>query len=139
MEKQIIYEGFLRLASNGEEDDILYLDKDSSNPEEEFNYYKWDDEPLAEILECDIANKNVTVRYYISNKKLSLEEANDYLIRQICGIADADYCMRYSECTGYLWTDEEINIGGHDLLKELKCYENYYLILIVDINNHSKV
>jgi hypothetical protein len=135
MEKQIIYEGFLRLDSNGEEDDILYLDKNSSKSDEEFSYNKWDNNPLAEILECDIANKQVTVKYYISNKKLSLEKANDCFIRQLCGLADADYCMRYSEYTGYLWTDEEIKIGGHDLLKELKCYENDYLILIVDINN----
>lgn len=132
MSKQLIYEGFIRLDSNGEEDEILYLDTISSDRDKK-SYSKYDLDPFAETLEESISNKSVTARYYISSKKITLEEANDKLIRQIYGVADVDYCMRYSEITGYLWTNEEINIGGHNLLDELKSYYDEYLILVIDI------
>jgi hypothetical protein len=35
------------------------------------------------------------------------------------GLGEADVGHRYSEITGYLWTDEEIMVGGHDLIEEL--------------------
>lgn len=129
---QQTYEGFLRLESNSEEDDILWLDTKSNNKELSCIDI-WEDEPLAEILEEEISGKQVCLKYYISNKKLSLEDAEACFIRIIEGEVDAEYTMRYSEYTGYLWTDEEIKIGGHNLLEELKSNKDKYLILIVDI------
>lgn len=120
----IIYEGFLKLDSNGEEDDILFLEGH--------------DEPVAEELEYKIGNKFATVRYYISDKEVSLEQAQEHFIRQLYGEIDASYSMRYSEYTGYLWTDEDLNVGGHDLLTELKSYIGKYLILIVEIDQQKE-
>lgn len=113
-----IHNGFLKIDSNGEEDDILYLNS----------------EPLAEELEylhCKIA----TIKYYISDKEITLEQAEELFIKSLFGQIEADYCMRYSDITGYLWTDEELMVGGHDLLNELKTYNGKYLILIADTDN----
>lgn len=118
--KNFIYEGYLKLGSNGEEEDILFLQDR--------------DEPVAEELEYKLSNKFCTVRYYICNTKVTLEEAQEYFIRQLYGEIDVLYGMSYSEITGYLWTDEKLNVGGHDLLNELKSYVGKYLILIVDID-----
>lgn len=113
-----IHTGFLKLGSNSKEDDILFLDS----------------EPLAEKLDY-LHRKFATVQYYISDKKVTLEQAQEKFLNSLFGQIDVDYTMQYSETSGYLWTDEEFNVGGHNLLQELKTYHNKYLILIVDIDN----
>ena len=50
------------------------------------------------------------------------------MLKFIGGI-EADFNPRYSEITGYLWTDEELNVGGHDLMAELKSNVGKWLIL----------
>lgn len=129
---QLTYEGFIRLKSNGEEDDILWLDTKSDKANIDCVDI-WDDEPLAGILESSIRHKKVSVKYYISSEKVTQEVAEDNFIRTIEGDSKVEYQMGYSEYTGYLWTDEEITIGGHDLLKELKSFENQYLLLIIAV------
>lgn len=110
-----VHAGFLRIGGNGEGNDILFFES----------------EPIAEELEY-LHGKIATVKYYISEKEVTLEHAEELFIKSLFGQIEADYCMRYSEITGYLWTDEELNIGGHDLLKELKTFDGKYLILLVD-------
>jgi hypothetical protein len=56
---------------------------------------------------------------------LSLECGCDEML----GEGDATFGARYSEDTGYLWTDEELNVGGHDLLGELESHEGRYCLL----------
>ena len=119
-----IYNGYLKLGSNGEENDILFLEGH--------------DYPVAEELCDEIANKFVFIRYYVSNIKITLEQAEEYFIRQLYGEIEVNYEMRYSEITGYLWTDEELKVGGHDLLEEFKTYIGKYLILIAEIDEDKE-
>ena len=118
--EEFIYKGFLKLGSNGEDDEILFLDNSCT--------------PFVEDIFYDIANKFATVRYFISDKKVLLEEAQKLFIEKLYGKISVEYEIHYSETTGYLWTTEELEVGGHDLLEELKSYIGKYLILIVDIN-----
>jgi hypothetical protein len=121
-----LYQGFLREGGWGEADDILYL---ISGDETE------DVEPLAVILQDDLDDKTVSVRYYICDKRCTLEEAKESFIKQLSGQVDTDVRAHYSEITGYLWTDEKINIGGHDLIEELHSHKDKWLILLIDIHN----
>lgn len=114
---QKIYSGFLKLGSNGEEEDVLFLSS----------------KPLAEALN-DLHHKIATIRYYISDKEVTLEQAQQLFVDSLFGKVDAIYNMHYSDITGYLWTDEELNVGGHNLLNELMTYLGKYLILVADIN-----
>ena len=50
----------------------------------------------------------------------------------VMGDANVDLQSRYSEITGYLWTDEDLNVGGHDLLAELKGHVGKWLIMEVE-------
>ncbi len=121
---QKIYSGFLEEGGWGEAFDILYLVSKKG---------KDSDEPLAEILEEDFGGKQVSVSYYICNSKCTLEEAQESFIKSLVGIVDTNVGAKYSEITGFLWADEEINIGGHDLIEELHNYKGKWLILVVDI------
>jgi hypothetical protein len=121
-----VFEGYLKYTDNGEGDDILYFLTFGETV------------PLAELLQEEIGNKLVTVRYYISDRVVSIEEAQQKFINQLFGVLDANYNVVYSEITGYLWTDQEINVGGHDLLEELATYHGKYLILEVEIHDDKK-
>ena len=118
--KTRIFSGFLESKDWGEATDILYL----STAEE----------PLAEILGDALADNVVTVRYYITEKECTIDEAQEVFWNGLCGGVEADVGAHYSEITGFLWCDEEINIGGHDLIEELHSYVGKWLILIVDIH-----
>lgn len=110
------YKGLLSLHSFGECDAVLYLSSER--------------EPLASVLKDNISNKQVSVRYWITNCKASVEEATaDFM-----GWATCEFESRYSEITGYLWTDEECKIGGHNLIAELRSFVDKWLILQIDIH-----
>lgn len=116
---QLIYNGLLCLRSWGEADDILYL----STLER----------PLIEELEI-IHKKKVTVRYWITDKQITKEEANNITALMAEGIVDANLWAQYSEITGYLYTDEELNIGGHNLLQELKSFIGKWVYLEIQMH-----
>lgn len=114
------YSGFLTVREYGEASGVLFI--------------KGSDSPLAESLQHDISGKQVSARYWITNSACTRDEAVEEFVKRLHGCANCKFESYYSEITGYLWTDEEINIGGHDLLAELATHAGKYLILEVDIH-----
>ncbi len=112
--KRCTYRGWLRLASHGEGLDILFLD--ARQPHGGLG------DPLAERIKDDIAahGRYLTVRYWIADIKATKDALQEAWLRQVMGLGEAEFAHRYSEITGYLWTDEEVKVGGHELLDELK-------------------
>jgi len=92
----------------------------------------YNSKPFPEIWDEDFSRKKVTVRYFISDTEKSIEELKENQLLSISGAVNADYSSKYSEYTGYLWTDEELKVGGHDLLNELYSNEGKYLYMEVD-------
>ena len=115
-----VYNGLLCLHSEEEADEILFLSS--------VEY------ALAKELEY-LHNKNVTLRYWISNQELDENKIIDITAKMSVGILESEYMHRYSEYTGYLWTDEELNIGGHDLLEELKDNVGKWLYMEIETND----
>lgn len=89
--------------------------------------------PLSEELDW-MERKKVTVRYWVTDQQVSREQAQEEFMKKVMGVADVRYNPRYSEITGYLWTDEDLNVGGHDLIKELKSHAGKWLILEVEVH-----
>jgi hypothetical protein len=114
-----VFEGMLSVASNGEED-VLFCGENI----------------LAEDLQGYIRKNgsNLTVRYWIADQPLSPDQLNENFLASLYGAAECDYSVRYSEYTGYLGTDEEINVGGHDLLAELKGSDGKFLRMEVEFD-----
>lgn len=110
------YEGLLSTHTWGEAHDILFL----SSVEE----------PLAEELSW-MNGKMVTVRYWITDKQATQAKAQECHLKSLYGKADVGFGSVYSEYTGYLWTDENLKVGGHDLIKELNNAVGKWLILVV--------
>lgn len=114
------YKGLLCQHDYGEAHDILFLSTIAK--------------PLAEQLEWDIADKIVTARYWITEEKATKEEAQENFIRELYGDTQCKFHAEYSETSGYLWTDEECRIGGHDLMNELWGHIGKWLILEIQVH-----
>lgn len=112
-----VYAGRIIERDHGESLDLIFLGDD--------------DEPLTELVEEDLDRfgKNVSVSYFVADEPRTKEQLEDALIRQLVGDLEAEYHIAYSEITGYLWTDEELQIGGHDLLQEIRSSVGSYLHL----------
>ena len=111
------YQGLLSTHSWGEATDILYLSSLA--------------DPFAQELEW-MHRKNVTVRYWITDAPCTKDEAIVAAVLSLLGFAQIELYSRYSEMTGYLWTDEKLNVGGHDLLAELKSNAGKWLTLEIE-------
>lgn len=92
------------------------------------------DDPLVEIVSDDISEHGdyLTVRYFVSDCKCGLQDAIINWQRTVMGLGDAEYRVHYSDITGYLWTDEDLTVGGHDLIEELSSFVGKYLILEIE-------
>lgn len=129
--KTLTYTGMMSFRDHGEASDILFI---SSR-----------EEPLAEVLADEISGHIVTVRYWITDEQATREEAQGSFLRQLVGLAEARFEAAYSEITGYLWTDKDIVIGGHDLMAELSSDEageyvnaGKWLILEADLHEETE-
>ena len=116
----IVYKGIVREGDYGENWDALFIGENN--------------QPIAEVFEEDFAAKQVTVKYWTSDEKKTKEEMQEGVLRQLFGDVEANYNDAYSEITGYLWTDEDLNIGGHDLLEEIRSYLGKFIYLEVDVH-----
>lgn len=121
--KTLTYTGRVVVKDHGEAMDVVFVGDD--------------DEPFAERFSDDLEahGRYVSVRYHLSDQPRPLEDLDEQLIRRMAGAADADYTDHYSDITGYLWTDQELNVGGHDLLDELRSGEGRYLTMVVEFRS----
>jgi hypothetical protein len=122
MSVEKIYKGIL-VEGNNTETEVLKLN----------------DEILAETIESDIRENGnyLSVHYYISDEPV--ENPEEEFLKELYGMGEVTYCMAYSDITGYLWTDEDLIIGGHDLMEELRSNIGKYLHLVIEFNEHPKL
>jgi hypothetical protein len=117
--KQLIYKGLISEYPRYENYNALFV---GTTPD-----------PIAYELDDKINRKQVSVRYWISDTEKTKQELTENMIMTLAGSIDADYCDRYSDLTGYLWTEESLSIGGHDLLSELRSNIGKFLYMEIDI------
>lgn len=110
-----IFRGFIDVRDYAEEYDVLFIGNS--------------DDPFAEEME-EYKDEIVSVKYWTSIEEKSREDLVLGHITYTCGgSVDAKYIGHYSDITGYMWTDEELNIGGHNLLDELKTHVGKFIHL----------
>ena len=116
---KIIFKG--RIMLSGEDHHTLYL--------AQHGYLE--ESPLVERVKGYLwqVGEFASVRYATASSPIDEDKFIDLEIRTSLGETDAKYNEHYSDLTGYLWTDEELQVGGHDLLNELKTYADQYLYM----------
>ncbi len=120
--------GWLHLAPCGEGDKCLAV-LDLKTSVDDIILYEWFNDHLV--------GKCVTVRYYVCDKEMSVDEALEAFLGKLYGAVDTEYGAVYSETTGYLWFDDKFSVGGHNLRDELVSYVGKYLILLVTIEEEA--
>lgn len=136
-----IIQGWLKLIPNQEDEDILCVVMDLVSVESKLYSGIWvdpEDYSIAEIASNYIREhgKRMSVRYWISNVQLlSVDMAQEEFLRTLYALdARAEYEVKYSETTGYLWTDENFWVGGHDMITELTTSEGKFLLMELTFN-----
>lgn len=114
---KIIVQGNISVFDGGEESNGLYVGG----------------ELLTRELE-DLTHQQVSVRYFITDEPKDESEILQESILSLSGSLYALHESAYSEYTGYLWTDDELNIGGHDLISELTAHEHKYLFMEITVH-----
>lgn len=115
------YRGKLAFVGNCEDDQLLSIDGRH---------------PLAERIEEDMDKHGrfLSVRYMTSETEVPEEHVDAAIVEHVIGRGSARYKMVYSEVTGYLWTDEEFRVGGHDMIRELTSAIGRFLHMEIEYN-----
>ena len=92
---------------------------------------EWASENLGDTFGT---KKMVSLRYWTSDREEPDDAIKQRALENILGVAHADYGARYSELTGYLWTDEVFKVGGHDMISRLTTDVGKYLLLEMEVH-----
>jgi hypothetical protein len=132
---QKVYRGFVVVGDYGENIDALGLEATRCTAQ----YPALSDEPLAMVLEDDRDRYGpyASVRYFVTDEERTVEELTENLVQTMAGALNARYHDAYSEVTGYLWTDQDIKVGGHDLLAELETFKDRFVHLEIEWSESS--
>lgn len=136
-----IWRGWLVVSSWGE-GEALWL---ATEPGHEKGTYDYDwnfiqgDDPLAEQIKNLMEEHGdfLSVNYYVAPERFTPEEVTGFVARLMVGEGYANVGHAYSEVTGYLWTDEEIKVGGHDLIAELTTHKGKFVQLEIGFSKEG--
>lgn len=117
--KREVIQGWIDNDSYGT--DVLKEDKDS-----------YSGEAIASVFE-EYTGKEISVHYYITDKKVSEDEALEAsVIKDLGGEVKAEFILdAYSSWT-VMDHKQEAVVGGHDLIEELSSYGGKYCTLIIE-------
>jgi hypothetical protein len=130
-----VYRGQIRWASNSEDDRLIGLPgaaADSWWGSEEDRFLS------ARVREDMIEyGRFLSVRLWLAKVELSEDDIKREALLNIIGVGKAEYSVAYSEDTGYLWTDDDLMVGGHDLLQRFRDHIGWFCHL--EIVYHKEV
>jgi hypothetical protein len=65
------------------------------------------------------SKKIVSMCFHVSSVPKNYYELESEMVKTYMGKLQTEFRHVYSDLTGYLWTDEKIDVGGHDILNEI--------------------
>lgn len=96
--------------------------------------------PFSKEMEekCGWSRKYASIQMLTGNTPIDLDHINETKIVSMIGEVESRYYHRYSDYTGYLWTEEGFICGGHDLLKILRSHLNEYIHIEIELYKKCK-
>jgi hypothetical protein len=91
--------------------------------------------PLSKGMEEKLnwINRYASVRLVFGKTPIDPTKVEETIIESYFGKARAEYAHQYSDLTGYLWTDEGFQVGGHDLMKIFESHQGEYAHVEIEI------
>ena len=84
---------------------------------------------------CGWVHKYASIQMLTGKTPIDMDHIDETKIVSMMGEVDSKYYHRYSDYTGYLWTEEEFKCGGHDLLKILESHLGEYIHIEIELYN----
>lgn len=66
-----------------------------------------------------ITGQVVSASWHISSEPKLYSELEGNMVKTAMGALQTEFHHAHSDLTGYLWTEESITVGGHDILEEI--------------------
>lgn len=82
---------------------------------------------------CGWLDRYASIQMLTGDTPIDMDHIDETKIVSMEGITQSDYYHRYSDYSGYLWTEEEFKCGGHDLLKILEGNMGKYIHIEIEL------
>lgn len=136
-DRTVVFRGWIMEGSDGDHDNALFL----VNHLERLRY----ESPLTKRVyeTCGYGRSPITLAYHITDAPATDEDLVMLVALMasgggITGDKDIDYGHRYSELTGYLWTDDKFVVGGHDMNVELRSHMGKWCTLRITVHEETR-
>jgi hypothetical protein len=78
-------------------------------------------------------NSYASIQMLTGDTPIDLDHVDETKIVSMMGLVESKYYHRYSDYTGYLWTEEGFKCGGHDIPKILQSHMGEYIHIEIEL------
>lgn len=91
--------------------------------------------PFTKEMEdkCDWGKCYASIQMLTGDAPIDLDHIEEVKIVSMEGDVESKYYHRYSNLTGYLWTEEGFKAGGHDILQILESHNGEYIHMEIEL------
>lgn len=139
----IILHGIVGYCDTGDENDstigvkVMELVKRLNGSAEEVVVGEF---PFTKRMEekCGWYNKYASIQMLTGDTPIDMDHIDETKIVSMEGDVSSHYYHRYSDYTGYLWTEEGFKCGGHDVPEILKSYMGKYIHMEIELYEYRR-
>lgn len=74
-----------------------------------------------------------SIQMLVGDTPIDINHIDETKVVSMMGEVESEYYHRYSDLTGYLWTDEGFKCGGHDIPKMLRSNMGKYIHMEIEL------
>ena len=91
--------------------------------------------PFTKEMEkkCGWRGKFASIQMLTGDTPIDIDHIDETKVVSMEGDVESKYYHRYSDYTGYLWTEEGFQCGGHDIRKILTSYIGKYIHMEIEL------
>lgn len=91
--------------------------------------------PLTKEMEdrCGWGGKYASIQMLTGSTPIDMDHIDETKVVSMMGEVSSVYYHRYSDYTGYLWTEEGFKCGGHDIPKILSTHMGEYIHMEIEL------
>lgn len=91
--------------------------------------------PFTKAMEekCGWRNKYASIQMLTGDTPIDIDHIDETKIVSMMGEIESKYYHRYSDLTGYLWTTEKFECGGHDIPQILRSHMGEYIHMEIEL------
>lgn len=96
--------------------------------------------PFTKEMEdkCGWLNKYASISMLTGDTPIDMDHIDETKIVSMMGEVESDYYHTYSDYTGYLWTTEKFNCGGHDIPAILYNHMGEYIHMEIELYERKR-